>query len=353
MKNEKRIEWIDLLRVIAIFCATMCHVVEGIYQMNISYMPSIHLQSKVFAFGAFTVGRWGVPFFLMISGYLLLDREYDGEKIKRFWKKNWLHLLICTEIWFCIYEAFLAFYQHREISAWQVVQDLLFIHKVNMNHVWYMPTILGIYILIPFVANALRTVPIKWLKFPVLFYVIYAFGNPLVSIINNVAVGESTSLQLSLGFSGGIYGLYLIIGYLIKKGVLKKLKSVFLWIISIISVVMGTGLQLWAYNNNYEYNIWYDCVFILIAAVSLFELFSRISKVRAYVVIKWLAKYSFAVYLMHSITLNVIRQKILALQFIQPVKVVLLWLLVMIFSYFGVWLISKIPKIGKYILYIK
>jgi peptidoglycan/LPS O-acetylase OafA/YrhL len=98
MSNTKRIEWIDFARMLAFFGAVLCHATEGIYKLNIKYMGTVSLQSKVFAFSAFTIGRPGVALFLMITGYLLLDRECDFETIKKFWKNNWLRLLICTWI---------------------------------------------------------------------------------------------------------------------------------------------------------------------------------------------------------------------------------------------------------------
>lgn len=95
-KSGLRVEWIDLLRVIAIFAVVLVHATETIYGFNVEFMETISMQSKVFAITALAAGRLGVPIFLMITGYLLLDREYDPEKIVRFWKNNWLRLLVCT-----------------------------------------------------------------------------------------------------------------------------------------------------------------------------------------------------------------------------------------------------------------
>ena len=349
----KRIEWLDLIRTIAIWSVVLCHATELIYTMNLDYISTISIQSEVFLFFVFTVSRLGVPFFLMITGYLLLDRTYDGEKIRRFWKKNWLHLFVCTEIWFIIYEIFLIKVEHENISVLRVVSDLLFLHKVDMKHVWYMPVILGIYILIPFVANVLQNVRIKLLMFPLCFYFIFISGCPLLNVISNIYLDQPIELQLSLGFSGGMYGFYIILGYLLKRGMLKKIKSVYLCITAILCVVLGMGIQMWAYAKNYSYNIWYDSPFLYIASISLFELFSRVRTVKCYFWVNGLAKYSFAVYLIHMMVMMLLVRKMYILQTMQPVKVLILWLGSAILSYICVWCISKIPKLGKYILYIK
>ena len=61
------------------------------------------LFSRIFQFASLFIGRIGVPFFLMITGYLLLDRAYDDEKVHRFWTKNCKGLIIVTVIWSAIY----------------------------------------------------------------------------------------------------------------------------------------------------------------------------------------------------------------------------------------------------------
>lgn len=85
---NKRVDWIDLARALAILFVVLCHSSEAIYSFDMKYVASLSLQSRIFEFTSFTIGRLGVPLFLMISGYLLLDRDYTDQKCKGFWKKN-------------------------------------------------------------------------------------------------------------------------------------------------------------------------------------------------------------------------------------------------------------------------
>jgi surface polysaccharide O-acyltransferase-like enzyme len=170
LKLKERIEWIDLLRALAILSIVLCHSIEGIYTLNLDYMSKIQFKSQIFAFIVFTFGRLGVPLFMMISGYLLLDKTYDSVRCRHFWKNNWFHLLVCTEIWWIIYDLFLYEFEGQEFDLKQVVEELFFVRKVNMIHVWYMPMILGMYLLFPLVANALKMIDINILKLPVIFF---------------------------------------------------------------------------------------------------------------------------------------------------------------------------------------
>ena len=50
--------------------------------------------SRIFQFASLFIGRIGVPFFLMITGYLLVDRVYDDQKVRKFWNNNCKSLII-------------------------------------------------------------------------------------------------------------------------------------------------------------------------------------------------------------------------------------------------------------------
>lgn len=348
--KKNRIEWVDLLRAVAILTVLLCHATESIYKLNLEYMSTLALSSKIIVFTCFTIGRLGVPIFLMISGYLLLDRVYDEERTLRFWRKNWVNLLICTVFWYLIYDLFLKFYLKQEITIFTVIKDLLFVHKLNMGHAWYMPMILGMYVLVPFAAMALNSIDKHILKFPMMFFILIAFGYPLVNVICNVLQKGALSLQLSAGFSGGAYGIYMVMGYLLKKGFFKKFKTGTCVFIGSIGIVLGVALQIWSYSNNYEYNIWYDCPFLLAAALMFFEAVSRIRNVPMYVIVKQISYYSFAIYLIHSLIRIILIVCVIDLYITNLIKVFIVWILSFVISLLCAWFINKIPVIGMIIL---
>ena len=70
----QRIQWLDAMRAFAALTVILCHCVENIYRLTPEVMVHFSLRSVVFAFASFTLGRIGVPLFLFITGYLLLDR---------------------------------------------------------------------------------------------------------------------------------------------------------------------------------------------------------------------------------------------------------------------------------------
>ena len=107
--GKTRIEWIDLVRAIAILTVLYIHATDGIYIISSDAILNYTIYSRIFNFASLFIGRIGVPFFLMITGYLLLDRVYDDERIRKFWDTSCKGLVIVTVIWAVIYVISLQF----------------------------------------------------------------------------------------------------------------------------------------------------------------------------------------------------------------------------------------------------
>ena len=105
--EKNRIIYLDIARTFAIIFVVLCHSVELIYKMNLQGWISISLNARIFKTIVFTLGRIGVPLFLFLTGYLLLNRKYDNDAdIKKFYKKNLLPLIVTTEVWILIYNIY-------------------------------------------------------------------------------------------------------------------------------------------------------------------------------------------------------------------------------------------------------
>ena len=215
-----RIKQFDLIRAIAIGFVVLCHETEVIYQFSIDSMMERGVTDAVIGLSFFTFGRLGVPLFLMLSGYFLLNRLYDEGDCVCFWKDHVLRLFLCTVCWFVLYDIYLTMIREETFSIINIIKDILLLRQVGLGHSWYMPMILGMYILIPFVANALHSMKRSMLILPCIIYIFYILGSVYISRVSQLFLGEPLNVPLSFGFSGGYYGIYFILGY--AKGFLKK-----------------------------------------------------------------------------------------------------------------------------------
>ena len=108
--KQRRVIFIDYIRALAILMVIMCHVIDVNCLFWLGYQDMSGAR-QIILYTLLIFGRCGVPLFLMITGYLLLDRDYSQGKWKSFYLHKWLHLFLLTEIWFIIYEGFSVFVQ--------------------------------------------------------------------------------------------------------------------------------------------------------------------------------------------------------------------------------------------------
>jgi surface polysaccharide O-acyltransferase-like enzyme len=349
--TENRKTWIDVARCFAILCVVLCHCVEKIYALKLEFVSTLSLKSKLFAFTTFTCGRLGVPIFLFITGYLLLDRTYHNQDIKLFWKKNLVGLALTTGIWIILYDFFLCWYNQSTFDLSVLIRNLLYTESVGLSHMWYMPVILGTYLFLPFVSISLHHVDTKLLKIPVSVSFVYLFVIPTVNVICETYGWQTYQSLLGVGFSGGVYGLYIVFGYLIRKGILKPIKKIYLLFAGSVAFLCTVAIQIRAFDRDYKYCVWYTNALLFICALIIFELLSRIP-FSAHRIVANLSKCSFGIYLIHN-PIIMMFLKFIEFRGILPIKVIWLYILAFLSSWLIVNLVGKNQKIGKILFYMK
>lgn len=267
-------------------------------------------------------------------------------------------MLVCTEIWIVIYNIFIPIIKNTTFSWKELFLNMLFLKKVALgNMLWYIPMIIGIYIAIPFLAMLVKKIDIKTMKIPMIIIFIASFLIPNVSKITKLLLNEEYSLILDISFLGGVYGLYLVLGYYIgEEGILKKIKVRYLILISSISFVITCVYQMYLYYNNIAYNVWYNFSGLLIIAICLFELISRIKinlNEKIAKILAFISKSSLASYFLQIIVLRVIMRihKISIIN--KPISILILTILVTIITILIIAILSKIKLIRNKVLLIK
>jgi len=348
LMSKTRIEWVDLVRAIAILTVLYIHATDGIYIVSSDATLHYTLFSRIFQFASLFIGRLGVPFFLMITGYLLLDRQYDDERTQKFWIKNCKDLIIVTVIWSLIYAVSLQFVSVNSAGVNFTEAGNLF-----FSHMWYMPMIIGMYLSIPFVTAALNHFNNKVIIQATIVFSILAFVMPFITTVFDMNGISGVTLQYSLGFSGGVYGIYLVIGYLVKKGAFKRISTPKLGLMALISFIICVLFQYYAFIKGYNFFLWYEFPFVAIGSFALFEATSRRQNVKTYTLVKFLSKYSFAVFLIHNMFRLPLLPVVAKLPYTEPVKAIILWILLIFLSYIAAAIIYRIPRFGKYVLYMR
>lgn len=349
--SKERMQNLDIARTFAIFCVVICHCIETAYT-NIQYIQLSNI-SQIFRIIFFTIGRLGVPIFLFLTGALILKKQIENdEDVNEFYKRNLLPLFLTIEIWNIIYNIFLAI-MNQKFNIRDLFKDILFFKQVDLPNMWYMPMILGMYIVIPFVAKIVKTFSLKTLKIPIIFTSIVSVFLPSINVILYYLGMNQYKVIIDVSFLGGIYGLYILIGYYIKDGLLKKYNSVSIFIIFIITCIF----QYFTYKTELGYNVWYDFITLFISSVCIFELFTRIpNKENENILIKitkYISKISLGIFFLHEIFLNIFVRYTSKLDYSNPLESMILFLLSIVCSIVFIYLSSKVKFIREKIFLIK
>lgn len=351
----------DIVRIVAILLVVTCHVVTEYYpfiipssQSQVQFMGMSPIES-IIGSSLIVAGRYGVPLFLMLSGYFLLPRDYNGVASKQFYQNKFVHLIIVFEIWTVLYQIFLRVIIKQPISISDFVSAVLFLKSDYLPQVWYIPVIIGLYIFVPVLSEVLRRTPRMLLNSILGVGILVGFLLPTLNLFIQAFTNyHGLQLKLDTGFVGSTYGVYFIVGALIHMGILKPIKHDILVAFGVFSFVELLVTQFIIQYSQHAPILWYDQIFLLSGAAIIMELAERVKfqpSRRAQKLIMQLSQLSLGVYLIH-VPLKMIQRHFFF------ISVGTLWLstllevfLLILVSYLLIYLINLVPYFRKWLLF--
>lgn len=360
-KEDGRNISLDIIRTVAIIFVVLNHSVESFFKLEeYDYAVSYNSMDNSGIMLLFTLGRLGVPLFLMLTGYLLLNRDYDKPgAIKKFWLNNLLSLIITWEIWLFLYNIFLSLHNNSpfDITGW--IRQMCFVDQPDITHSWYLPMIIGIYVFIPFIAKGIKNAP-KYSLY-IMLAVCYAalFIVPSINIFYNAFEIEPLVLKANPIFWATYNGTFLLLGHLIniRKNAPKYL-PVLDAAVCITGIWVSVWLQIYLHARGSQYNIWYSFFTLPPVAYCLFDLLRMIKPTKGIIFIKRISICSFGIYLIHRPLQMYLEREDSFFTFIFKgvAPIWTMWLL-LLFSFFISYAITEgigaVPFLGKLLVRIK
>ncbi len=274
--SKKRNYNIDLLRIFSCIMIIALHETGFVYPY---YFKWTCLQSVI---------RPCLWVFCAISGYYLLNSKDD---IKSFYKKRLKKILIP----FVIYSFFLLFanniINHQPIFT-NLNKSFLFnlYRGENSGHLWFIYSLLGIYLIIPFLKKMVEHLTNNQLL--VLLFIMYFFIgiNPEIE-----SFGLSTKIVMPLN---SVMLFYFILGYYISK--LKVNKKGFI-ILSVFEVINILSIVLFLRNANFIKATLYTSSFNMIFGVVYYFIFFDKLKIPKKLnnIIDFISNRTYAIYIIH------------------------------------------------------
>lgn len=347
MKQERLVH-MDFLRILACFSVVMLH---GAAQFWYDLPVTSAEWQIVNSYNA--IVRFGVPIFVMISGAIFLSPGKEIN-IKRLYTHNILRLAIIYFVWSAFYGVFDCLR-----SEWSVlsVNDILTEVYAGRYHLWYLPMIIGLYMLVPVLQKGLKDLDKKDVEYFLLLFMI-------------VKIGKTTILSLKstewMGFLFGVVGLdgileypgYFILGhYIVRYGIGKKWHK-WIYIGGLTGSVINIGLSSYkALQAGATEAVVYDSfslfTFFVVLAIFLF-FHERVSKVhfstRACKAIKEISMATLGIYLMHLAVLEALQDIGIHSMMVAPIiGVPLISLLCFVVCLPCAAILRRLPFLGRYI----
>lgn len=308
--SEKNYSYIDIIRAFSIIMVIALHCICDYYADTANTGRALWYATGYFS----ELARVGVPLFFMVSGFLLLDRDITD--IKSFYKKRILKVGIPFIAYDIFYYVYMCISSGKDISASGFFSELLI--SGSEYHLWFVYSILFIYLLMPFLQMIVKHCDFKKL---IVFFVLAIFQTSIRPFINTLLDGKLYIYLTDDGITG--YIGYVILGYILGKydfsksarKVIYAISAAFLVLTPLVTMnsAMKTGEYL--FIGGYSLNHY-------IEATGIFILFkTHIRKSNRFV--SKMAKYSFSAYLIHVFILKRLQQ--IPMDF-TPSVTMLIWL---------------------------
>ena len=301
MVHKQREYSLDVIRTVAIVTVVCEHVSPALLSGTAGLIVNV-------------LGTIGVPLFVMLTGYLMLDRTYDASYLRRFIRHNLLPLIGALEIWNLVWFGVSHIVGDTPITFERALKIALFMGPTD-NGMWFLPMIIGLYLGLPIVSHTVR-----WLNeckareyTGILLGCIIFFGTfvpTLGELLSFISPQHAVSSQLNLNiFGASVWGdsvwiLFLIAGYAVKKKAFQMVPTWCATAIAVVSVFLLTLFHYFAQAHGVAWDTYYANIFLVIASVAFFVVGQRVftfdGTSNAFgLVATSFSKYSFAIYMIH------------------------------------------------------
>lgn len=290
--------------------------------------------------------RWAVPMFIMLSGMFLLDP--DKPMPRRKWLGHVARVAVLILFWgffFALWEN----YQAHPGLEWFLEGLIAFVAGRLHYHLWFLPMLLGLYLLTPllraFVRGASRAT--LWYAIGLWSVVTVLLGTFYQTLPG--AVGQSWLNMLNLQTLAGYTG-YFLLGYLLKTCAIRPRAEKILYALGALGLVAtwaGTEFLSLQAGSFQPLLYGYLTPNVALAAAAVFLLARRL-EVGRHPVWARLSALTLGVYVLHPTFIEVgnlfgLPRPEWNVAFCIPAQV----LLVSIAAFGTTWLLRHIPKVGK------
>ena len=338
--KKERLAYIQWLRVIAAAAVIIAHT-DGQTWMQIPWDSRDWMVLSMYD----GLVRWPVLMFLMISGTIFLPRRTS---IKSILTKNIPRVVTAMVFWSAVYTFF----------AWRAgtTEDLLLMFLKGHYHMWYLPFLCGVYLIIPFLQKIAEdeTLTRNLLAVSAVTGLLVPWGANALALIwpSTADVVRVLEGMVKFSYFQGLLAL-LPMGYLLYRTELSARARRMIYVLGILGAVLTGVGTIWSTGKMGTYSSVFctNASPTVIAPGVAIYVFAKYNLNRLPKAVAWVADHSFGIYLVHALVLEQLQRygfHVLTFDPILAVPVVSVAAFAISLAISA--LLSKLPVVGKYLV---
>lgn len=336
---------LDFIKIISMILVVIVHT-SNCY---LRFMGDIPYSSYVFACIYNGVSRICVPLFFMVSGALLIKKEYTKLSYFQRIKKMCIVLIF----WTVVYIIF-GYFFHQKYPK----NLLLTLFSPYEPHLWFMYAIISLYIALPFICKMSLNLTKGEENLFILLWLILSGGGFILELI----LDKNITYEVPI-ISGTYYLGYFLCGHILYDRI-KRLKNckiykkynihlLAIFIISNLIILIASLIASNVLNTYYKDLFTYTSIFTSLCALSSFALILINVNIKSEKSIKCMNNIlplSLGIYLVQCIFIDIIKEYINLKLYHSSYAVLIYSIITFILSFAVIFIISKIKFLKKYIL---
>lgn len=341
-KPRQLITWIEHLRAISIIAVISIHTIYS--ALLLFGDSSLDTNGTMVYRSAMNMFWWGVPCFLMITGFLLLNPEKEISYCKVF--KQYIPRILGVLILFgTAYAEMELLFVERLISVKQIgIAFFNVFQGETWAHMWYLYCLLGLYFLLPVYKILSKHMTDKDLKY--YLFISFAFLSvlPLCKMF-----GIESGFYIHVA---SIYPFWIFVGLAERRQLISMRYTVsFFWGSSVL-IIASTVIRYRCDYDGMDQLFGYNSPLVVVQAIALFELVKKSHLVGVVSrVLTRIGGASFGIYIVHMVFVNIFYKLIKLNPFANGgytvVVLVLLVLMNLILSYTITVILKRLPVFRK------
>ena len=337
--QQSRVAELDCVKGIAILMVILIHASDTVFSRNHDFDIEWFL-----AMVATSLSRVCVPWFVIVSGFLVLNREKTAS-FRQFYCRRFARILFPFMFWLTVHTLWRHLYEHEHLSARQWLVEIL--QGPVYYHLWFLYMFVGLYLAAPFLSRMLDHLGDRQVA---LFMVLW-FG--LASLLPWAEWLLKFETKVPIGIFGSYFGYFLFGGWLRRLQVPHAVARICggLSLVLVALTILGTTwISRWDGDLNQVFLAYLAPNIVLLSLFSMIWLMrTRLSWVAVhrrwsmFAMLTAAGRNSFSIYGSHVLIMQLVGASLLPQSAILPMQFLILWLLTATTCFGLSGLLGKLP----------